>query len=448
MSNSKELKKSIGFFTALSTVIGIVIGAGVFFKPNAVFLATGAPGLGILAWVIAGIITIAAGLTVAELAAAIPKTGGMVVYLKEIYGDKVGFLTGWMMSVLFYPGLISAVGVIFATEVCALIGIDNISLVAIVTILFLAFANSLGSKTGGAIQSFSTICKLVPLFLIIILGFVKGEGSVATSLTPMINPEVNTVTALGTALLGVLFAYEGWLSVGNLAGEMKNPQKDLPKAIIVGIFTVMFVYVAINIAYLWVLPAHELATSQTPASDVARVLFGEVGGKFITIGIIISLFGTLNALILTGPRVLYKIAEDKQIPMHNILAKINSNSVPANAILATCILSSIYALTGSFSILSDITIFVSWIFYILTFVGVFILRKTAPKMNRPYKVPLYPFIPMIAIIGGLYVVISTLFTQTTYALLGLGITFLGLPVYFIMNSKNSKQSSVAFRKNK
>ncbi len=238
MSNSKELKKSIGFFTALSTVIGIVIGSGVFFKPNAVFSATGAPGLGILAWVLAGIITIAAGLTVAELAAAIPKTGGMVVYLKEIYGETIGFLTGWMMSVLFYPGLISAVGVIFATEVCALIGIDNISLVAIVTILFLAFANSLGSKTGGAIQSISTVCKLVPLFLIMILGFVKGEGSVATSLTPMVNPEVNTITALGAALLGVLFAYEGWLSVGNLAGEMKNPQKDLPKAIIMGIFMV------------------------------------------------------------------------------------------------------------------------------------------------------------------------------------------------------------------
>ncbi|MGL5313895.1 MAG: APC family permease [Peptostreptococcaceae bacterium] len=446
MGNSKELKKSIGFFTALSTVIGIVIGSGVFFKPNAVFSATGAPGLGILAWVLAGIITIAAGLTVAELAAAIPKTGGMVVYLKEIYGDKTGFLTGWMMSVLFYPGLISAVAVIFATEVCALIGVDQVSLVAIITIVFLAFANSLGSKTGGAIQSISTVCKLVPLFLIMILGFVKGDGSVATSLTPMVNPDVNTVTALGAALLGVLFAYEGWLSVGNLAGEMKNPQKDLPKAIIIGIFMVMFVYVAINIAYLWVLPADQLAASATPASDVARILFGEVGGKFVTIGIIISVFGTLNALILTGPRALFKIAEDKQIPMHNILSKISSKMVPANAIWATAIISSIYALTGSFAILSDITIFVCWVFYILTFVGVIILRKRAPKMNRPYKVPLYPLIPMVAIIGGLYVVISTLFNQTAYAFIGLGITLLGLPIYFVMNNKNAKQSSVAFRK--
>lgn len=440
MSNSKELKKSIGFFAALSTVIGIVIGSGIFFKPNAVFSATGAPGLGILAWILAGIITITAGLTAAELAAAIPKTGGMVAYLKEIYGEKIGFLTGWMVSVLYYPGLIAAVAVIFATEVAAFIGISSsVAFVAIITILLVAFANTLGSKTGGAIQSVSTVCKLVPLFLIMIIGFIKGDGSVSTSLTPIVDSELNVYTALGAALLGVLFAYEGWLSVGNLAGEMKNPQKDLPKAIIIGISIVMVVYVAINIAYLWVIPADQLASSATPASDVAKILFGAVGGKFVTFGIIISVFGTLNALILTGPRALYTLAEDKKIPMYNLLSKVSSKEVPANAIWATATISSLYALTGSFGILSDVTIFINWVFYIMTFVGVIILRKKAPEMPRPYKVPLYPIIPAIAILGGLYVVISTLFNQTTYALIGLCITFLGLPIYHIMNKKSNSK---------
>ncbi len=440
MSNNTELKKSLGFFAALSTVVGIVIGSGVFFKTNAVFSATGgAPGLGIIAWVVAGIITIAAGLTAAELAAAIPKTGGMVVYLKEIYGEKIGFLTGWMLSILYYPGLIAALGVIFATNVVALIGIDKnlVPIIAIASILLVTFANSLGSKTGGAIQSVSTVCKLVPLFLIIIVGFIKGDGSVSTSLYPVTSPEVNSITGLGAALLSVLFAYEGWLSAGNLAGEMKNPKKDLPKAIVLGVFIVMAVYVAINVAYVWVIPASELAVSQTPASDVATVLFGETGGKFVTIGILISVFGTLNALVLTGPRALFVLAENKQIPMHKSLSKISKSGVSANSIWATGIISSLYALTGSFDLLTNVTIFIVWVFYIMTFAGVIILRNKAPQMERPYKVPLYPIIPSIAIIGGLYVVVSTLFTQTNYAIIGLVLTFIGLPIYMIINKNNN-----------
>lgn len=439
MSNQKNLKKSIGLFTALSTVIGIVIGSGVFFKANAVFAAAGAPGLGIIAWGLAGLITIAAGLTSAELAAAIPETGGMVIYLKRIYGNKIGFLTGWMLSILYYPGLMAALGFIFASNFVSLAGLNAsaVPVIAVGVIVLLAFANSLGSKAGGAIQTVSTLCKLVPLFLIMILGFVKGDGSVSTSLYPITNPDINIVTGLGAALLGTLFAYEGWLSAGNLAGEMKNPKKDLPKAIVIGITSVTLIYVAINMAYLWVLPADVLAASQSPASDVANVIFGPTGARFITAGIAISIFGTLNAIILTGPRTLYAIAVENNIPF---ISKINKGEAPGNAIWVMSILGALYSLTQNFGLLTDVPIFIVWVFYILTFVGVIILRSKEPNLERPYKVPLYPIVPLIAIIGGGYVVVNTLMTQTQNALLGLGIALIGLPIYFVINKSNCSKN--------
>ncbi|MFI3210348.1 MAG: amino acid permease [Peptostreptococcaceae bacterium] len=435
---SNELKKSLGFSAALSTVVGIVIGSGVFFKASEVFTATGAPGLSLLAWIVAGLITIAAGLTCAELAAAIPKTGGMVIYLKEIYGDTVGFLTGWMLSIVYYPGLIAALGTIFAQNVVSLLGLNStiIPAIAIATIVLLAFLNTLGSKTGGLIQTVSTICKLVPLALIIIFGILKGDGGSA-NLTPMTNPDINAATGFGTALLAVLFAYEGWLSAANLAGEMKNPKKDLPKALSLGLIAVMGVYVLINVAYLWVLPADQLAASSTPASDVASKIFGSTGGNFITIGILISVFGTLNALIFTGPRTLYVLGKEKQLPMSDFIAKVSDNGVSANAIWITSGIGCLFALTGSWGLLSSVPTFTVWVFYIMTFFGVIKLRKTKPDMERPFLVPLYPILPIIAIIGGLYAVISTIFAQTSYALIGLALTAIGLPIYMSTKNKNN-----------
>ena len=439
MNNNQQLQKTLGFGATLSIVIGSVIGSGVFFKPQVVFGATVAPGLGVLAWVIGGILTIAAGLTTAEIGAAIPKTGGIVVYLEEIYGKKTGFLSGWMLSVLYYPGLIAALAVIFGTQVANILGCSQSLTVpfAILGIALLTFLNTLGSKTGGAIQVVSTVCKLIPLVLLIIVGLIKGEGSVSTSLLPIVDKSVSTPSALGTALLAVLFAYEGWLNVANIAGEMKNPSKDLPKSIIFGISGVMLVYVLINVAYLWVLPADVLASSATPASEVAKILFGNSGGKLIDIGILISVFGTLNALLLTGPRSLFKIAEEGKFPMYKTFSKLNKGSVPGNATWFIALLSSIFALTGSFNLLTAVVVFVIWLFSIFTFIGVMILRKTQPELERPYKVPMYPFIPIVATLGGGYVVVSTLFNSPLYSLLGLGITALGLPIYWYMSKKSS-----------
>ena len=438
---SKELQKNLGFTAAISTVVGLVIGSGVFFKPQAIYTATnGAPGLGIIAWIIGGLITIAGGLTATEVSAAIPKTGGMMIYIEEIYGKRYGFLTGWMQTVLFFPGTIAAVAVIFAQQASELLGStsDNMKMVlpiALGIILLTAFLNTVGSSFGGYIQTIATLGKLVPLVLIIIFGFVKGNST--SIFNPMVGQGVNSVTTLGHVLIATLFAYDGWINVGAIAGEMKNPGKDLPKAIVGGLSLVMAVYLAINIAYLWVAPASELAKVTSPAALVATKIFGQIGGKLISAGILISVFGTLNGYLLTGPRIPYALTKDGLIPGSKILSKVNKGSSPYNAIWLVAILSCIYALTGQFNLLSDLTIFAVWVFYVLTFIGVIILRKKKPDLARPYKVPGYPVIPIIAILGGAFVVINQLITSPMISLGGILITIIGLPIYTYMNKRNS-----------
>ena len=438
---NKQLQKNLGIAAALSTVVGMVIGGGVFFKPQAVYTLTGgAPGLGILAWIIAGIMTITAGLTAAEVSAAIPKTGGMMVYIEEIYGKKLGFLTGWMQTVLFFPATAAAIAVMFGQQAAILL--NNPSLVmpmSIGVILLVGILNTFGSKTSGTIQTVSTVCKLIPLVLIIVFGFIKGSGDNPV-MSPLVAEGISPMGIIGQLLVAILFAYDGWINVGAIAGEMKNPGKDLPKAIIGGLSIVMAINVVINLAYLWVLPASELAQYASPASIVAEKIFGPVGGKLINVGILVSVFGCLNGYLLTGPRIPYTLANQKVLPA--MFGKLNKHGVPANATLFMAVLSAIYALSGQFNLLSDLSMFAIWAFYTLTFIGVIKLRKTQPDLKRPYKVPFYPVIPIISICSGLFVVIDQLFLagmkSSMISLGGIIITLIGLPVYAVMTKKNSE----------
>ena len=434
----KQLQKNLGAAAALSTVVGMVIGGGVFFKPQAVYEITGGgPGLGMIAWVLAGIMTITAGLTAAEVSAAIPKTGGMMVYIEEIYGKKLGFLTGWMQSVLFFPATIAAISVMFGQQAAILLGNESLVIpMTVGVILLIGVLNTFGSKTSGAIQTVSTVCKLIPLVLIIVFGFIKGGGN-NPIVQPLVAEGISPTGVIGQLLVAILFAYDGWINVGAIAGEMKNPGKDLPKAIVGGLSLVMGVYVVINLAYLWVLPASELAKYASPASAVAEVLFGSIGGKIINVGILVSVFGCINGYLLTGPRITYTLGKQKTIPV--IFGKLNKNDVPANATLLMAVLSALYALSGQFNLLSDLAMFAVWSFYVLTFIGVMKLRKTHPNLIRPYKVPLYPIIPLIAIFSGLFVVLNQLLfagaKSTMMSLGGVVITLIGLPVYSYMTKK-------------
>ncbi len=431
-----KIKKQLGFAQTLTIVIGIVIGSGVFFKPSIVFKSAGAPGLGILAWVVGGIITMAAGLTVAELGAAIPKTGGLFAYLKELYGEKCSFLLGWVQTVIYYPGTLAALAIVFVTQATFFIPMSdfNQKILAVFIAAMLTGANIISTEFGGKIQFVSTIAKMLPIFIIIIFGLIKGT---VHEFTPVVG-SVSTATGFGAAILGTLWAYDGWVSVGNVAGEIDNPAKNLPKSIVGGLSIVMIAYIGINLAVINVLPMESVIASKKAASDVAVVLFGTGGAAFIAAGIMISIFGAMNAYILTGARVPLAMAQDGAVPFRSFFRKLSKSGTPINALIFQFVLSIAYIFTGSFDMLTNLVVFVLWIFFVLAVAGVFILRKKHQHLERPYKVPLYPLTPIIGIVGGVYILISTVFTDTKNALCGIIVTLIGVPVYMYI-SKKQKQ---------
>ncbi|MEF9917224.1 MAG: amino acid permease [Lachnospiraceae bacterium] len=441
MEQNQGLKKNLGVSTAMATVVGCVIGSGVFFKPQAIYEATGgAAGLGMIAWIITGLASIAAALTFAEVAIMIPKTGGMVAYLEEMYNPLVGFLAGWVQTLLFYPAMISALAVVCAEQASLFIGEGFTVPLAIGIIILIIFLNNLGSKVGGGVQIIFTVCKLVPLILLMIFGFLRGGGG-NPIFTPLVADGLNPAVILGQLMVAVLFAFEGWTNVGAIAGEMKNPGKDLPIAIVGGVSVIMAVYFVINIAYLWVLPASELATLTAPASAVALKIFGDMGGKIISVGIMISVFGACNGFVMSGSRVAYSLAAEGKFPFSKVLAKINKNQVPTNSIILVGGIGCIYAISGQFNLLTNLAVFASWTFYTLTFIGVMKLRKDRPDAVRTYKVPLYPVVPIVAIVSGIYVILNQIFMSGLEStLLSAGsiiITLLGLPVYQLVKKNKA-----------
>ncbi len=433
MDDRQRMKKNLGFMTATSLVVGCVIGAGVFFKPYAIYQATGgAPGMGMLAWIIGGLVSLFAALTFSEVAILIPRTGGMVAYLSEAYDERLGFLAGWMQVILFYPAFLAGYGVKVGAELAEWIGPQWALPVAMAVILSLVALNCLGSRAAGGMQVVSTACKLIPLALLMVFGILRGEAA-RPVFTPMVGEGKSLGGVLGSTLLAVLFAFEGWTNVGAIAGEMKRPGRDLPRAIVAGVSIIMAVYLVINIAYLRVIPADELMDLESPAAAVATRLFGESGGLLIKIGIIISVIGAANGFLMSGSRVAYQLAVQRTLPASRALSRLNGSQVPANSVLLIGALACLYSLSGEFDLLTDLGVFSCWIFYTLTFACVIRLRTLHPNWERTYRVPLYPVIPALAILSGLFVIVSQLFlsgTRATIMALGsVAVTLLGLPVY-------------------
>ncbi len=246
---------------------------------------------------------------------------------------------------------------------------------------------------------------------------------------------------MGGGLLATMFAFDGWMNVGNLAGEMKKPEKDLSRSIILGLFLITLIYVSISFVFIKELPFHLIPGNQNAASEAAIRIFGDIGGKIVTIGILISVFGAVNGYTMTGPRVSYVLGADDDIVFSKFFAKLTKNSrVPLNAGIVQTIIAIIMIFMGSFDFLTDMLVFVMWIFSMMMFVGVFILRHNEPELDRPYKINFYPIPPIIAMLGGGYIIISTLTRQPTLAFTGIAITLFGLPLYYIHQFNKKKKS--------
>ena len=436
-NNGNNLKRDLGLIATMALVIGMVIGSGIFMKPGKVILAAGDSTMALMAWVLGGIITMAAGLTVAELGVQIPRTGGLYTYLNEVYGKLWAYTYGWMQTVIYGPATVGALGLYFASLLLPFLSInDEFKLpIAVGVVLFLTVINCLGSKYGGYIQTVATIGKLIPIAIITILGLWKGSGQIF-GMTSGVSPSLG----MGAAILATLWAYDGWIGVSFVSGEMKNPAKQLPKAIIIGLGIVIVAYITINMAILHMLPAAEVASlGKLAASTVAGLLFGEMGGRLLNVGILVSIFGALNGYILTNARVPYAMALRGQLPASSLLSKVPDKvGTPVNAMILQVVLASVLMIGWDPDALTDIAMFVMWSFYISAFIAVFILRKRRPDVKRTYSVPGYPIVPIIAILGAVYIVVSMLIDKPVDAMVAISITAAGLPVYWILNWAKNK----------
>lgn len=434
------MKRQISFGQALSTVVGSVIGAGVFFKIGTITAQTGSASMTLCVWLIAGFVSIASGLTISEIAASL-KVNGAIKYLDYTYGRLWGFLFGWAQMIVYFPAQIGALSSIFGVQFVSLFGLPKQAshLIAILLILFLLGINLIGTKAASKMQSIITVLKIIPILLIIIWGLFN-QHRIGIQLMPVtVGPGRNYVAGLSQGLLSALFAFEGWIVVTNLASEVKNPEKDLSRAIIAGLAIITLVYVLTNYTFLTVLPLHQLMNNDNAAFQASTKLFGQFGGKLVTIGILISVYGAVNGFMLTGMRTPYILAQDNLLPYSNKIGKSNIHTgVPVFGALIVDFIAIIMVLLGNFNLLTDMLVFVMWTFSTMLALAVFILRKREPDLKRPFTVPGYPFIPLISIAGGVFIIVSTLINQFWLSLTGIGLTVLGMPIYYFKQKQNKK----------
>jgi APA family basic amino acid/polyamine antiporter len=450
VSPEKELRADLGLISALSLVVGMVLGAGAFMKPPAVLAAAGDFNLALAAWAIGGLFSISGGLTLCELGVLFPRTGGIFVYLEELYGPRVAFLYGWMLSVIFGPALVGALTGYFSSVFCLLFNIPDSyrGVAGAAALAFIAIVNSIGVKEAGYLQTIATFCKLIPIAMLTVFGIFKGSGQVALFSASGGGSAVSA--PFSVAILATLFAYDGWAQVASVAGEIKNPSKILPKAIIGGVSFLIIVYISINIAMFKMFPVSEMIALGHDASSIAaQRMFGLVGGNLIAVGIMISILGGLNGYIMTLSRNIYIMGKRGQIFGASTLSKIDKDSnSPVNAMLMLVISSYVYYRLLDADKLSDIAMFSIWLFYLLAFIGVFIARKTHGHIPRSYKVPFYPIVPLIAIGGAVYVIYGMLSNQFQNGITSIGLTLAGLPVYYYLNRSEKGTSGLPKMKTK
>lgn len=443
MENKVELKRSMGIWSGLSLVIGTVIGSGIFFKQAGVLQTAGSSTLGLLAWVAGGVITLAAGLTIAEIGARLPKTGGLYSYIEELYGPAAGFLTGWMQVVIYAPAVIASIAGYAAFLTANFLGLPTSAAtwISVVFLLFIAGLNMLENRVAASFQVITTSIKLIPIAVLIIYGLFFGK---VDALGQTVHQVSQSGGGFGMAILATLFAYDGWILLSNIAGELKNPRRDVPRSIVGGLILIVIAYVGVTFGVYHALPAEKVVTLQNNATfAVAKAAFGDFGGRALSLAIIISMLGTLNGKMLSFPRMAYAMSLDGLFPKY--LSKLTRKTQePTNAIATVTIMTLVLAIfyTSGVDRLSDIAIFTIWIFYTAAFFGVFMLRRQVKQgkleeMDTLFKTPLFPITPLVAIFGALFVIGSTVINDFTGAAISIVLVLIGLPVFYYYNKKRS-----------
>lgn len=478
--NKTELKRSLGLIDATSLVAGSMIGSGIFIVTSAMARDIGSAAWLLVIWLVTGLITVAAALSYGELAGMMPNAGGQFVYIQRAYGRLISFLYGWTVFTVIQTGVIAAIAVTFASYAAIFFPVlddtlfkigtsfvfTNSKLLAILSIILLTYINTQGVKSGKVVQLILTSAKLIALFALIILGIYVGLKTdvLANNFANMwdasktvLNPDGTvTVTKLaGTALLGAaaatminsLFSSDAWNNVTFIAGEIKEPKKNIPRSLFLGTLIVTIIYVLANVAYLALLPIQGtpgagsifdggimFANNDRVGAAAAGMIMGNVSVFVMAALIMVSTFGANSGLILSGGRLFYAMAKDGLF--FKQATELNKNQVPAKALWVQCIWACVLGVSGKFGDLLTYATFASLLFYILTIIGVFVLRRKEPNTERPYKAFGYPLVPALYIVVTVGICITLLIYDTFNTGLGLGIVALGIPVYyFVMNKK-------------
>ncbi len=468
--NQGQLVRSIGLTSAIVFVISSVIGTGVFKKIAPMSFELQSPSLVLIAWTVAGLISLAGTLSIAEVASMLVDSGGDFAYYRKIYNRFFAFLFGWTNFAVIRTASIASVAYVFAQSLNSLIPIPNssqalsdisilglhffdnlgIKLVAIALIIALTIFNARGLNLGEKLSNALVLIMFVAMLLIIILGLSSSVGDWSHLQQNSVRYQSETMTgsnlfkALALACLSAFWAYEGWNSVGYIGGEIKNPQRNLPLALTIGTILIMALYLLMNFVYLYILPIDEFIKIYEEKNGIGAVavvnhFLGSWGGKLISCLILITTFNCTSSTILLASRLFYAMAKDKMFfkGLDYIHPQFNT---PSKALYVQAIWSSLLVLSGTFDQLTDMLVFAAFIFYGATTLGVFILRKKMPDAHRPYKVIAYPFVPAIFILFCIALLFNTLIERPSEALIGLGLMATGLPFYWYWQRSNKDES--------
>jgi APA family basic amino acid/polyamine antiporter len=441
-----ELRRDLTLFDSISLVIGTIIGSGIFLVPAEIARAVHTPGWMLGIWVIGGVLTMLGALSLAELGAAMPEAGGIYTFIGRAFGPLLGFLCGWMMFTVITSGSIATLGAAFPIYLGAFVPLTptTTKLVSIVAIVVMTWINIIGVKNGARLGNVLTILKVGGLIVMVLCIFFLPPQAAPGSAPAMELPGGPVELAkIGVALVAVLWAYEGWHDISFAAAEMKDPQRNFPRAVIGGVAIVITLYLLANFAYLKVLTPAEIASSERVALTAMTRVTGVWGGKILTAAILCSILGAMNSLILAGPRAYYQMAKDGLF--FERVSRVHPKwQTPVESLVFQGLWSVFLVLfIGGFSQLFTYVIFGGWIFYGLAVLSVIVLRKKAPNMARPFRVPGYPIVPIVFGIVAFAFVLNTLIETPRESGYGLAFIALGIPIYLVQRSVRRRSSAKA-----
>ena len=467
-----DLRRALNFRTTIAIVVGGVIGSGIFMKPSLMAAQLGSPLLLLSVWIVAGCITLFGALSNAEVAAMFPETGGQYIFFQKMYGDAFAFVYGWAAFAVFNTGGNASIAYVCSqyadyfvhlprfdaqTEhavffhlpfIGNIYPLENagVKSLTIAIIVLLSGVNYYSVQYGGALQRFLTVLKAVAVLLLIAGILFSGTGNLQNLFHNAASRPVNgaLIGAYVAAIAGAFWAYDGWNNITFVAGEVQHPQKNIPRSLFVGLFFCIVVYALVNLAYIYVMPVEKLSASSFVAADAATIAWGTIGGSAIALMVILSTFGTTNANVLSTARVTFAMGEGNR--WFRWAGRVQPKfQTPGNALWLNAIWATILIISGSFDMLTDMLIFVTWFFYGMSALGVFILRRKFPNTPRPYKVWGYPVVTFLFVGFTTFFLISTLYTDISNYLngkasiinsvLGLFITCIGIPLYYLQRRR-------------